>query len=278
VSDERGPEGLRIRAEPLANVPDPDLAYQLYYTVMGERRSAAEQGMVDRARRGWLEQGKHRLATYAWGAEAAPVVLFVHGWNGHGSQVAPLVEGLTGAGFQVWAFDGHGHGESTGRTTNVVQLGEVVRAVADRAGDVQGLIGHSLGGMVVSYALQEHGLGAARAVLLATPYSFDHMCERFKLITGVDDEVIQEIVRRSEARTGKRWYDVSGETLIARQRGPALLVHDLEDDQVPIAEGRRIHGEWTGSRLIETRGLGHRRIIADPEVGRQIVQFLAKGV
>ena len=279
-SEAAPPEGLRIDGPKLAHVPDADLAYQLYYAVVREQRSEAEQAAAERAARRWIELGKHRVAVYAWGAEDGPAVLFAHGWNGHGTQVAPMIDALTGAGFRVWAFDGLGHGESTGRTTNVVQLGELIGALAGLAGEagaVRGVIGHSLGGMAVSFALQEYRMERVRVALLASPYSFDQPSGRFMEMTGVGEDVLQEIIRRSEARTGRGWYDVSGETLIRRQTAPALLMHDVDDDQVPIGESERIHREWSGSLFESTRGLGHRRILASPQVAARIAGFLAEG-
>ena len=59
--------------------------------------------------------------------------------------------------------------------------------------------------------------------------------------------------------------------LIAR---PALVVHDLEDAEVPWAEGERYARYWPDSRLLTTTGLGHHRIAHDPGVIAAALRFL----
>jgi len=47
---------------------------------------------------------------------------------------------------------------------------------------------------------------------------------------------------------------------------PALIVHDLEDPDVPWSEGERYARYWPGARLLSTQGLGHRRVLSEPAV------------
>jgi pimeloyl-ACP methyl ester carboxylesterase len=56
---------------------------------------------------------------------------------------------------------------------------------------------------------------------------------------------------------------------------PALVVHDLEDREVPWAEGERYARYWPQARLLSTSGLGHHRIAAQPEVIADALRFLA---
>jgi pimeloyl-ACP methyl ester carboxylesterase len=55
---------------------------------------------------------------------------------------------------------------------------------------------------------------------------------------------------------------------------PALVVHDLEDHEVPWAEGERYARHWPGARLLTTTGLGHHRIVDDREVIDASLRFL----
>jgi hypothetical protein len=51
-------------------------------------------------------------------------------------------------------------------------------------------------------------------------------------------------------------------------------VHDREDKQIPYAMGRAIAAAWPGAELCSTRGLGHQRILRDPDVIGTVMQFL----
>ena len=55
---------------------------------------------------------------------------------------------------------------------------------------------------------------------------------------------------------------------------PALIVHDLEDRDVPWEEGERYARYWPDSRLLTTRGLGHRRVLDDGDVIAAGLRFL----
>ena len=55
---------------------------------------------------------------------------------------------------------------------------------------------------------------------------------------------------------------------------PALIVHDIEDREVPWSEGERWARYWPQSRLLSTRGLGHNRIADDDGVIASALRFL----
>ena len=55
---------------------------------------------------------------------------------------------------------------------------------------------------------------------------------------------------------------------------PALIVHDVEDREVPWSEGERYARYWADSRLLSTRGLGHNRIAGDAGVIAAALRFL----
>ena len=47
---------------------------------------------------------------------------------------------------------------------------------------------------------------------------------------------------------------------------PALIIHDLEDVDVPWAEGERYARYWPNARLLSVTGLGHHKIVNDSAV------------
>ena len=56
---------------------------------------------------------------------------------------------------------------------------------------------------------------------------------------------------------------------------PLLVFHDREDRDVEWTNGEAIAAAWPDAELVSTSGLGHRRIVHDPNVVARAVSFLA---
>lgn len=57
----------------------------------------------------------------------------------------------------------------------------------------------------------------------------------------------------------------------------SLVVHDEDDVDVPWQDGKTYAEAWPGSRLMTTTGLGHRRIVREPEVLAAVAEFFKDG-
>jgi pimeloyl-ACP methyl ester carboxylesterase len=55
---------------------------------------------------------------------------------------------------------------------------------------------------------------------------------------------------------------------------PCLVVHDRDDLTVPVQEAKAWAAGLGNSRLMLTSGLGHRRLLQDPEVVAEVVGFV----
>ena len=58
---------------------------------------------------------------------------------------------------------------------------------------------------------------------------------------------------------------------------PGLIVHDLEDTDVPWCEGERYARYWPQATLLSTTGLGHHRVTIAPETLDASLRFLRGG-
>jgi pimeloyl-ACP methyl ester carboxylesterase len=219
------------------------------------------------------------LAAWSWGA--GPTVLFVHGWEGHAGQVEAFVPGLVQRGYRVVTFDMPAHGKSAGTHTSAVDMAQAIREVSEDAtpflgvqrGPLRGLIAHSLGGAASVLALTE-GLAAERAVLLApvaepTPFA-RRAAEFLQLSPARTDGMLRGVAEL----IGRDFHDIDGRRLAARFRIPALVMHDPDDREVPIAHGRGIAAIWPGAEFIALQGLGHRRLLKDPAVVQRTIEFI----
>ncbi len=54
----------------------------------------------------------------------------------------------------------------------------------------------------------------------------------------------------------------------------AMVIHDVDDVDVPWHEGQTIAKAWNRVRFIKTNNLGHRRILRDPTTIKTAVDFI----
>ena len=55
---------------------------------------------------------------------------------------------------------------------------------------------------------------------------------------------------------------------------PALVIHDEDDREVPMASGLALARALKGARFLRTSGLGHRAILRDDAVVADAIDFL----
>jgi len=214
-----------------------------------------------------------RLAVDSWGA--GPTVLMVHGWNGRGAQLGAFAPELVRAGFRVVTFDTPAHGRSPGRATNLPEISEAIHAVARACGPVHAVIGHSFGVACAIYAVQ-HGLKVNRLVAISPPDNVRSLTQKFFTALNVAPRVQEVFNRMFEAQFGADlWQRFSPEVLARQLDVPGLVIHDQDDRDVPIEEGIAVAQAWPGAQFVRTTGLGHRRILRDPEVIARVSAFIA---
>jgi pimeloyl-ACP methyl ester carboxylesterase len=225
-----------------------------------------------------LDVGGHEVVGESWGA--GPVVYLMHGWAGNRGQFAAFVAPLLSHGYRVVAFDAPSHGASAPgafgpRSSSIPEFAAALTAVAVAHGPARAVIAHSLGSTAAAIALRD-GLAAERVVLLAplaSPLSF---ASQFAVALGFGKRTHRRLIRRVERRVGApmREFDVPA---IGRSAAmpPTLIVHDHDDNSTPASDGAQIAAAWAGSRLQLTNGLGHQRLLSDPEVVADVAEFVS---
>ena len=221
-----------------------------------------------------FEMDGHRIATYVWGDPARqPYVLFAHGWSSHGTRFLPWVPALRAAGYAVVAFDQPAHGRSTGERTTLPDFACTLFAVAQRFGPAKAVVAHSLGGAAASVALAR-GLRAERAVLIAPAADPEAAAHRFARLIRLPERLWRALIASFENTVGVTFDELQAHRTVPRIACPALIVHDVEDREVPWSEGERYARYWADSRLLSTQGLGHNRIAGDAGVIDATLRFL----
>jgi pimeloyl-ACP methyl ester carboxylesterase len=260
----------------------PDLAAAaaatLFRTPPRRRKDPAMEALLATARRGSLEVMGTDVTTWSWGE--GPVILLAHGWGSRGGRLGAFVEPLVSRGFSVTTWDAPGHGASGGRLSSLIQFAAAITAAGRAASDsgrVHGVVAHSLGGSATVLAMRHHGLAVDSAVFLAPPSNPTPFTIGMAQMLGFSEKTRLAMQARIERSLSFRWDDLDVPTVAPHMTSRLLVFHDRADKEVPFAHGAAIAAAWPGARLVATEGLGHKRIVSEPSIVRDAVDFVAAG-
>jgi pimeloyl-ACP methyl ester carboxylesterase len=216
----------------------------------------------------------------SWGD--GPAVYLVHGWGGWGLQLAAFIPPLVAAGFRVISFDAPSHGESApgregAKRSTLPEMADAFQAVVAAYGPAYGVIAHSLGAAGVMVALK-NGLDARRLVFLSTATDFRDLLAKYEAHLGFGPRTRKQFLRRFTRRFGPMESFAAAplvDSLAEELEFPALLViHDRADRETPAQGSADVVKVWPGARLHLTDGLGHYRILREPAVVTEAIDFL----
>ena len=111
-------------------------------------------------------------------------LLLVHGWESRATQMYGLVPPLLELGYEVFALDMPGHGQSSGRYSNAWLFTQTILLAQETFGEFDTVVAHSMGGGATSYALNR-GLKANKLVLIAAPSSVERVLKHFSSLMGL---------------------------------------------------------------------------------------------
>jgi pimeloyl-ACP methyl ester carboxylesterase len=251
-----------------------NLAARLFATPIASSRSRARSVHPDPERRRHdLRVGGRSIATYVWGDPATqPYALLAHGWSSFGLRFAQWVPKLRAMGYAVVTFDQAGHGNSSGELSTLPDFADTLRAVGEHYGDAALVVAHSFGAPALALALGERWW-AQRCVLIAPAADIRAAVRRFFRLLHLSQRLREHFFAWHKRRTGIDARDLILHDRLAMFSQPALIVHDLDDRDVPWGEGEYYARLWPGARLLTTTGLGHNRVVDDPAVIEQALAF-----
>jgi pimeloyl-ACP methyl ester carboxylesterase len=217
------------------------------------------------------------VAGRVWGH--GPTVYLVHGWAGYQEQFAPFIDPLVAAGHRVVAFDMPSHGRSPAgrfgpRSSSIPEFADTLAAVAATHGTPYAIVAHSMGAIATAVALRA-GLRADRLVLLAPMAHPAFLADQLGAALGFGERTHRRVIARIERRVGAPMshFDVPA---MGRNgaMAPTLLMHDRDDRSTPVQHASAIADAWPGADLHITTGLGHTRLLRDPDVVARAVTFV----
>lgn len=114
-----------------------------------------------------------------------------------------------------------------------------------------------------------------RAALVAPPATLGGAVTRFCRALGFGDRAEALLRGRIEAAFGHDvWQRLDVATTAPLVDAEVLVVHDVDDREVPVADGVRV-ARALGTEPVLTTGLGHGRVLVDEVVAHHVLGHLA---
>jgi pimeloyl-ACP methyl ester carboxylesterase len=243
---------------------------------VGERGLAKQADWLDATEPVIFDSRHGNIAGFSAGS--GPIVLLVHGWGERAAFLGAFIQPLVDSGFRVVGIDLPGHGDTSRGQTNIFELANVLRDVADHLGGIHAVVAHSMGGTVTAVAISE-GLHPDAVAFIAPATNVDHVMQKFATMFSLSRKPVNGLRRSIERRFGKDvWDRLKIQELAVDFDIPALIVHDHDDTQIDIADSEALVPAWPGARFISTSGLGHDKIARDPRIVEAIRAFLDESI
>ena len=211
-------------------------------------------------------------------------VLLAHGWSSRASHMAMLARILQRKGFRTWALDMPAHGDSRRRdredNASLIEFGRAISHVFGKIGGAPDVIGHSMGALAAALAaagtgqLAEYKICPDHLVLMSSPGDMERVVENYCRNRN-EPELQERLGRATERAFDFKGRDYELPCAVQDIEAKVLVVHDEEDEEIPLADAMAVKAARPDVELLVTKGLGHRKILAGHEVFKAIAGFLA---
>ena len=249
-------------------------AVRLFFTPIRHQSPAREAKAKTFGELFTVTAANKKIQCYRWGS-AEKKVLVIHGWAGRATQFRRFIKPLLAAGYEVIGFDGPAHGQSEGKSTNIIEFGETLQEIYKVTGIPEAIIGHSFGGPV-SLVAAMNGLPIKTLVTIASPTISEDILDSYLVIINGSEKTKEYFKKEVLKRTGKSFNEFSSLHAIqnVKQKINLLLVYDEDDKEIPLRHPQALLKVYPEAELLQTKGLGHNRILKDDTVIREIVTFI----
>jgi len=213
-----------------------------------------------------------QIVVYKYGTGQKKVLL-VHGWSGSGTQLCVIAKELVDKGFSVISFDAPAHGKAPGKSSMMPFFIEAIHHIEKEYGPFEAAIGHSLGGMSLLKAIK-NGFKVNKLVLIGTANSVTHITREFARNMKLNEKVAKMMKAYFDKKFGENMDNYSGAFSAESVKVETLVVHDNNDIDVHISSAHEIVDKLENGKLFVTEGLGHRKILGNPDVINKISTFI----
>ncbi|MCY1224647.1 2-hydroxy-6-oxononadienedioate/2-hydroxy-6-oxononatrienedioate hydrolase [compost metagenome] len=212
------------------------------------------------------------IVVYSYG-KSDKKILLVHGWSGRGTQLVKIADEMLKLGYTTISFDAPAHGKSPGKTSNMTEFIASILELEKNFGPFEFAIGHSLGGMSILNSIKI-GLKVKKAVIIGSGDIVEDIMDDFVEKLGMNIAISKKMKASFEKKIGETMDSFSAYVAAREVSIPVLVLHDKDDEDVPVKAAYHINENLKESELVITEGLGHRKILGDAKVIKKITDFL----
>lgn len=255
-----------------SHLPPPvraSIHFRLFCTPLAHSRDPDEVAYLQGGKPFFLPCGPFTIPGWVY-PQKGPCVVLAHGWQGSAASWATLIERLRADGFRVVVYNAPGHHYRPWRSS-LPDFTRALRQVMETF-EPEVLVGHSFGAMTVARILPHYPQLRA-AALYSPPNRLTELAHGFCRSLKLSEPETARFFEKLQSTFEHSLETEAVERYLKEQPVPVKIWHDIEDDVVPIQASRTVH-QSTGTPLVETGGLGHRKIIRDPALAAEVSEFL----
>jgi len=214
---------------------------------------------------------------YCWNRGKGKRVMILHGFSSSAYKFQSYISVLANKGYEVLAFNAQAHGNSEGKTVNVLEYSELIEAVVKKMGMPDGFMAHSFGGIALCLALENITHSCNTKVVLIAPATETTTAAdgAFKILningTAIRSAFDKVIFDKSGHSTN--WFSIR--RAMNQIQAAVLWAHDENDEITPLQDALKVKEDnHPNIRFMITSGLGHRNIYHSNEVKNAVFKFL----
>lgn len=212
------------------------------------------------------------IVVYQYG-KSDKKILLVHGWSGRGTQLVKFADALVNKGFSTISFDAPAHGKSSGNSTIMTEFIASILEIDKEFGPFEAAVGHSLGGMALLNAIKK-GLEINRLTIIGSGDKVKDILDDFVSKLELKSEFSSHLQEHFEKKYNEPMENYSAHSAAKTVDIPVLVIHDENDNEVPVETSINIHNNLKNGELLITQHLGHRKILGNPFVIDKTIEFI----
>jgi pimeloyl-ACP methyl ester carboxylesterase len=209
---------------------------------------------------------------YRWG-DGEKKILFLHGWQSHTFRWKNYIEALPKDQYTIYAIDAPGHGLSAGSFLSVPYYSAVIQQLIATIGHVHAIVSHSLGSFSSLHAFHKQpALPVDKLILMAPPGEASDFISFYQQQLKLSDKTVDLILKQFEKQFQQPIHYFSTTKFAADVKVPGLIIHDEDDEEAPFHYAKKISANWSQSKLIVTKGLGHN--LKSKDIVAEVLNFV----
>ncbi len=256
------------------------LALRLFMTPPNFGIPRRERKFRDQAKLTHLISRGRKISVRTWGDDNLPTVLLSHGWGGRCTQLQSFITPLVEAGYQVIGFDVPGHGDSEGKFSNMLDVASIISEIAQTQGPFEAIIGHSFGTGTALLSIDKFKVKSKKVILIAYFADVHFITQLFADLFSLRESTLSSMKNIALKTLGDNygiswtWDEISPVHTIQSVSSDLFLIHDEKDTEVPFSQAEKLQQVSPKARVLNTSGLGHRKILMSKKVVKATLDFI----